>query len=94
MKTVKFDVKYIEKASRLELLVRILYSIPLAIVLWLIGIIASLAEFLLWFHILIFGRRHKGLNGFLKVYLAYVTKIRAYLNLLTDERPPIIPDKD
>jgi len=94
MKTVKSRIEYKEKASRLELFVRILYWIPVIIVLWIFSFVASIAQLVLWFHILIFGRRHKSLSNFVKAYVNYLFSINAYFNLLTDERPPIIPDSE
>jgi len=93
MKTVKSNIFYKEKASRWELLVRIIYAIPIAIVLWLFGILAGVAQIILWFHILILGRRHKALSNFVKMYVTYVFRVNTYLNLVTDERPPIIPER-
>jgi uncharacterized membrane protein len=94
MKTVKFGVEYKDKASRLELFIRIIYAIPLAIVVWILSFIMSFVNLVQWFHILILGRRHKSLYKFAKLYLGYVTKISAYIWLLVDERPEIIPDED
>jgi len=93
MKTVKSSIIYKEKASRLELLVRIIYAIPIAIVLWLFGILVGVAQIILWFHILFLGRRHKTLSNFVKIYITYLFRVHAYLNLVTDERPPIIPER-
>ena len=93
MKTVKSQISYKEKASRLELFVRIIYAIPIVIVLWIFSFLAGLAQLILWFHILILGRRHKALGNFIKAYVTYVFRARAYLDLVTDERPPIIPEK-
>lgn len=93
MKTVKSKIIYKEKARRLELLVRVLYAIPIAIVLWVFSILAGLAQFVLFFHILILGKRHISLNNFVKMYVTYLFRVHAYLNLLTDERPPIIPER-
>ncbi len=93
MKSVKSKITYKEKASRLELLVRIIYAIPIAVVLWIFGILAGLAQLILWFNILIFGKRHKLLHNFVKMYITYLFRVHAYLNLLTEERPPIIPEK-
>jgi ABC-type maltose transport system permease subunit len=92
MRTVKSDIAYKERASRLELLVRIVYMIPAVVVLLLMSFLAGLAEFILWFHILIFGKRHESLNKVVAMYINYRFRINAYLNLLTDERPPIIPE--
>jgi hypothetical protein len=92
MKTVSSKIVYKEKASRLELFVRILYAIPVLIVFWILGILAGIAEIILWVHILILGRRHKSLSELITLYVNYMFKVAAYLNLTTDERPPIIPE--
>lgn len=91
MRTVRSNVTYVEKASRWEILVRILYSIPISVVLWFFGIIAGISELILFLHILILGRRHKELNKLVSAYLDYFIKVSAYLRFLTDERPRIIP---
>ena len=93
MKTVKSKITYTEKASRLELFVRIIYMIPIMIVLWIFGIIAAVVFIVEWLHILILGKRHKSLGKFLETYVTYVFKVNVYLNLVTDERPPIIPEE-
>lgn len=92
MKTVKTNITYKEKASRLELLVRIVYIIPLGIILWAFSILASIAFAILWFHILIFGKRHRGSLSFLMKYVDYRFKVYAYLGMLTEERTPIFPE--
>lgn len=93
MKTIKSSIAYKKRASRLELLVRIVYMIPIIVVLWIFNIMAGLAVFLQVFNILIFGQRNRTLNDFVKTYVTYMFRIRTYLSLLTDERPPIIPEK-
>jgi len=93
MKTVKSQISYTEKASRLELFVRIIYAIPIVIILWVFSFLAGLVQIILWLHILILGRRHRTLSNFIKAYVTYVFRIRVYLDLVTDERPPIIPER-
>ena len=93
MKTVKSQISYKENASRLELFVRIIYAIPISIILWLFSFLAGLVQIILWLHILILGRRHKTLSNFIKAYITYLFRVRAYLDFVTDERPPIIPEK-
>lgn len=94
MKTVKSSIIYKEKAPRLELLIRIIYAIPVVIVLWIFGVIVAIVQFVLWFYILIFGKRHKGMSNFIKTYVIYLFRINSYFHLLTDERPPIIPEEN
>jgi hypothetical protein len=92
MKTVKVDVKSNDKASRLELFVRILWAIVGGIILWIFSIIAILCVIVHWFFILITGKRNKALNNLLRVYLYYRTKFEAYIIMLTDERSPLLPE--
>ena len=68
---------YVHDASRLELLIRIVYWILIAIVVWVYGIITFICLFIQWFHILIFGTRHEGLSNFAKGYLEYLVHVMA-----------------
>ena len=92
MKTVKYEVTFSEKASRLELLVRFLWMIPCYIVLWVLGIIATIAWVVQFLHILILGKRNKTVHEWLVKYVAYCAKLDSYIMLLTEERTPIMPE--
>jgi len=78
-------------ASRLELLIRIIYWILIGIVAAVYGIIASICLFIQWFHILILGRRNEGLSNFAKGYLEYMVHVMSYTYIMTDKRPDILP---
>jgi len=78
-------------ASRLELLIRIVYWILIGIVAFVYGIIATICLIIQWFHILILGKRHQGLSDFAKGYLEYLVHVMAYTYIMTDERPDILP---
>ena len=78
-------------AGRLELLIRIVYWILIAIVLWVYGIIAVICLIIQWFHILIFGSRHEGLSDFARGYLEYMIHVMPYTYFMTDTRPDIMP---
>jgi cobalamin synthase len=80
-----------KKAGRIELFVRILYSIPIGLVLWIYGTIAGICLVFQWFIILIAGRRINGIAGIINGYLQYYTRVVGYLYLTTDRRPPILP---
>ena len=80
-----------EPAGRLELLIRILYSILVGIVMMVYGFIAFLCLVVQFFHILIFGRRHAGLSDFVKGYLEYHVHVLSYTSFMTDRRPGIMP---
>ena len=82
-----------QPARRIELLVRIFYSIAVWILLWAYGIIARICLFIQWFVILILGRRNDGLSDFIKGFLEYYVHVMSYICWMTDERPGVIPKK-
>ena len=82
---------YVHDASRLELLVRIVYWILIGIVVWVYGILAFICLFIQWFHILILGRRNEGLSNFAKGYLEYLVHVMNYVYIINDKRPGILP---
>jgi hypothetical protein len=93
LKTIKYEVKSKAKASRTELLVRLVYWIPLTIVLLFLQVVAGLCWFLQLLVIIITGKRNKALSGFMKLRIEYELKMMSYYSLLTDERPEILPTK-
>ncbi len=82
---------YEHDARRLELLIRIFYSIAIGIVLFVYGIIAGILMFIQWFVILFLGRRSEGLSEFIKGYLEYYVHVLSYTSWMTDTRPGIMP---
>ena len=82
---------YEHDASRLELLIRIVYWILIGIVLWVYGIVAGICLFIQWFHILILGRRNQALSEIAKGYLEYMVHVMSYTYFMTDKRPDILP---
>lgn len=82
-----------QPARRIELLVRIFYSIAVWILLWAYGIIARICLFIQWFVILILGRRNDGLSDFIKGFLEYYVHVMSYIYWMTDERPGVVPKK-
>ena len=82
---------YEHDASRLELLIRIVYWILIGIAMAIYGIIAGICLFIQWFHILILGSRSEDLSNFAKGYLEYYVHVLNYMYFMTDKRPDIIP---
>lgn len=85
--------EYDEKASRIELFVRILYAIPVGIILFLYSIIAGIFLVLQWLIILFLGKRSEGFNDLIKGYLQYYVHLISYFSLMTDKRPGVTPIK-
>jgi hypothetical protein len=79
------------EARRWELLVRIFYSIAIAIVMMVYGIIAGICLFIQWFVILVLGRRNQDLSEFIRGYLEYQVHVLSYTSVMTDKRPGIMP---
>lgn len=94
MKTVRMDVTYGERASRLELIIRFLWCIPLYIVATILGIVGMICFCLQWLYILFLGKRHRTLHEWIVKYLGYAYKMVAYALLATEERPPIAPESE
>jgi uncharacterized membrane protein len=92
MKTVQYDVQSDQKASRVELFVRIIWGIISMIVLWILAVIAGICFILQWLYILVSGKRSTELNKVIKIYVRYQVGVISYLYLLTDERNPILPE--
>ncbi len=82
---------YEHDAKRLELLIRIFYSIAIGIVLIVYGFIAGILMIIQWFVILFLGRRNQGLSEYIKGYLEYYVHVLSYTSWMTDTRPGIMP---
>lgn len=93
MKSVKTELEYSEASSRLELLVRLIYS---SILLGIFAILSTTVLPILMVlhaaHILTLGKRHITLQRLLKTVVLYGSRANYYTFLLIDERPPLIPE--
>ncbi len=90
---VRLQIDLSERGNRLTTLFRLLLGIPHILVLYAIGLAAEILTILLWFVIVITGKRPEGLTGFLVYVLRWCTRVNAYLSLLTDEYPPFSGDE-
>ena len=82
---------YEEQAGRVELFIRIIYSVFIGIVLMIYGFIAGICMLIQFLVVLILGRRSRGLSDFIQGYLEYYVHILSYTSFMTDERPGILP---
>ncbi len=92
MKTIQTKVALPQKSSRMELLVRLVYWIPLVIVYYILSLVSGLCWFINLFSVLIRGRVSVSLAKIQKTAIDYLYKFQSYYSFLTDERPPIIPE--
>ena len=84
---------YTEKASRVELLVRILYGIVIGFVLAAWHLWNDICVSIQFWYILILGRRSSYFYRQTRRYIAAVAYTSSYLSYLTDSRPQLTPDK-
>ncbi len=92
MKSIQLKVAVPKQSSRKELLVRLVYWIPLLIVYYMLNFVGLFCLFVNFFSVLIRGRVSFSLADIQKIAINYDYKFRAYYSFLTDERPPIIPE--
>jgi hypothetical protein len=85
---VTFEVDYVERRNRLSAFFRLLLVIPVAIWLYILGIVAYVAIVIAWFAIVITGRYPRGLFDFVAGVTRMVARVTAYAALLTDAYPP------
>src|SRR5262249_22297513 len=83
-----FEADYAERHSRLTSFFRLILVIPLAIVLSLYGILATIAIVIAWFAIVITGRYPQALYEFVAGFNRALARITAYAALVCDPYPP------
>jgi hypothetical protein len=91
---VTFEADYVERRNRLTTFFRLILMIPVAIVLYVFGIVASIAILIAWFAIVITGRYPKGLYTFVADFNRFLARVTAYGVLLTDAYPPFSGAED
>jgi uncharacterized protein DUF4389 len=78
----------LEDRNRLTTFFRLLLAIPQLVVLFFLGIAASVVWLIAFFVVLVTGYWSEGLGNFAVGYLRWNLRVEAYLNLLTDRYPP------
>ncbi|GEM_PF-4718033 len=89
--TATVRMSYVPVASGFEIFFRPILALMLAFNTLIFSFPASLALFMQFVHMLMFGRRREGLHGFLFSYWKFLIHACAYLFSGTDERPMLIP---
>jgi hypothetical protein len=85
---VSFDVDYVERRSRLTAFFRLILVIPVAIWLYVYGILAYIAIVIAWFAIVLTGHYPKALFDFVAGFTRMLARVTAYAALLSDPYPP------
>lgn len=73
------------------MLVRLVYWIPIIIVMWILSLVGTVSWVAQIVYIIITGKRHQFLFKWTKLAVEYRVKFESYYMLLTKERPEIIP---
>ncbi len=77
-----------EKYSRLLTFFRLILMIPVWIIVYVLGIVASVLVFFAWIVIVILGRMPQGLQNVIEYCLSYTLRSGVYASLLTEAFPP------
>jgi hypothetical protein len=91
---VTFEADYVEQRNRLTAFFRLILAIPLAIWLYLYGIVAGFAVVIAWFAIVITGGYPRGLYDFVAGFTRFLARFTAYTALLCDPYPSFIGEPD
>jgi Domain of unknown function (DUF4389) len=78
----------LENRNRVAVGFRLILAIPQLIVVAILGIAALLVWLIALFAVLFTGRWPEGLRTFVVGYIRWVTRVEAYIGLLTDAYPP------
>jgi len=84
---VAFEVDYSDSRSRLSAFFRLILAIPLAIWLYVYGILATIVVVIVWFAIVITGRYPAGMYEFVSGFVRFFARVTAYIALLCDPYP-------
>jgi hypothetical protein len=84
---VTFEADYVERRNRLTAFFRLILAIPLAIWLYLYGIVAFFAIVIAWFAIVLTARYPQGLYEFVAGYTRFLTRFTGYAALVCDPYP-------
>jgi Domain of unknown function (DUF4389) len=82
-----FEVDYVERRNRLTTFFRAILVIPLAIVLYVYGILAAIAILIAWVAIVITSRYPSGVYEFVAGFNRAVARVTAFSLLLADPYP-------
>ena len=90
MKSVNIQITPDGRASRLEVIIRIFYTLVAGIILAVFMWIAGILVFVNFFTCLILAKRVGA--GFIAKVIEQMPKLYAYACFVTDERPPLVPE--
>lgn len=84
----------VEGRNRLSVGLRYIFALPVMIVAMIFGIGAYLAAIVAWFSIVFTGKYPEGLYDFNAKFVRLASRATSYLDLATDQSPPLNGDED
>jgi Domain of unknown function (DUF4389) len=84
---LRYESEYDEPANRLTSGLRLIWAIPVFVILLVLGIAVSFVALVAWFAILFTGKLPAGMFNFILRVLRYVAQANAYILLMTDDYP-------
>lgn len=84
----RLDLDNPERQPRLTVAFRVILLIPQLIVVWALGVVASVVMIIGWFGALFLGRLPQWAADYLSGYLAWEIRVAAYARLAVAEYPP------
>ncbi len=91
---VVVDIDPAAPQSRLSVFLRIIFAIPQLIVVYFVGLAASIVTLIAWLAILFTGKYPEGMLKFSIGALRWQTRVGAYMALLTDKYPQFSLEED
>lgn len=80
--------------NRLSVLLRIIFAIPHAIIVGILGMVVGVITVIAWVVILVTGKYPAGMTTFVTGTLRWTMRAQGYMFLLTDKYPPFSLDED
>lgn len=79
--------------NRMKTALRLLFAIPVLIIIYAMQIVYEVGCFIAWFVILALGKQPKGLQDMIVLGLSYQQRAYCYLYLMTEDWPPFLDPK-
>lgn len=84
----ELDLDNPARQRRWTVLLRLILLVPQFVVVWALSIVAHVVTIIGWFAALVLGRLPDWVADYLSGYLAWTTRVNAYLTLVVDAYPP------
>lgn len=94
MESIRIDISMEERAGRWKLFTRFFWMFVLIWPIYIWGIFVAFLQLVQWWHILFVGRVWAWAWKQQAKFFTYMTRVNAWLSLLTDRRPYLFKEGD